>query len=152
MKGSEDVKRLYKIIGRRLADPLRGPLLWVVAGFSIPCGYPSLGQLAERLRKVGPGTLITAPMMSRASLLSSHAQRLLFRAAPWSSGLRSCSRTCRSISNLTATSFPISSLSILMALIFLNGCHYVVTAMRPLSPYLPFHPPNPGIRFARTIS
>lgn len=54
MKGSEDVNRLIKIIGRGLAEPARGPLLWVGAGLSIPCGYPSLAQLAEMLRKASP--------------------------------------------------------------------------------------------------
>ena len=54
MKGSEDINRLINIIGRGLADPSRAPLLWVGAGLSIPSGYPSFAQLAERLRKASP--------------------------------------------------------------------------------------------------
>jgi len=57
MKGSEDVNRLINIIGRGLAEPSRAPLLWVGAGLSIPSGYPSLAQLAERLRKASPATM-----------------------------------------------------------------------------------------------
>lgn len=52
MKGSENANRLINIIDRGMAEPSRAPLLWVGAGLSIPCGYPSLVQLADRLRKV----------------------------------------------------------------------------------------------------
>ncbi|MFC1713006.1 hypothetical protein ACFL6S_05015 [Candidatus Poribacteria bacterium] len=41
----ENIERLAKIIRRGAGD------LWVGAGLSIPAGYPSLGQLAERLRE-----------------------------------------------------------------------------------------------------
>ena len=45
------VTRLIKIIGKGLSEPSRGAFLWVGAGLSIPAGYPSLGQLAARLKQ-----------------------------------------------------------------------------------------------------
>ncbi len=51
MDWPESVDRLINIIRRGVGDPWRGAFLWVGAGMSIPAGYPSLGQLAERLRK-----------------------------------------------------------------------------------------------------
>jgi tetratricopeptide (TPR) repeat protein len=51
MNWPESVKRLIKTIGKGLGDPWRGAFLWVGAGLSIPAGYPSLGKLAEMLRK-----------------------------------------------------------------------------------------------------
>ncbi len=47
----ESVTRLIKIIGKGLSEPSRGAFLWVGAGLSIPAGYPSLGQLAARLKQ-----------------------------------------------------------------------------------------------------
>ena len=48
---SKDVQRLVGIIKRGLDDSKRGAILWVGAGMSIPCGYPSWGQLADQLRE-----------------------------------------------------------------------------------------------------
>ncbi len=48
---SPEVQRLVKIVKRGQDDPQRGAILWVGAGMSIPAGYPSWGQLAEKLRE-----------------------------------------------------------------------------------------------------
>ena len=57
MDWPESANRLINIIRRGVGDPWLGAFLWVGAGMSIPAGYPSLGQLAERLRKASPEKL-----------------------------------------------------------------------------------------------
>ena len=42
---------LLKLLRRGQRESARSPLCWVGAGLSIPAGYPSWGELAERIRK-----------------------------------------------------------------------------------------------------
>jgi len=45
------IDRLIGILKKGLKEPSRGAFVWVGAGLSMAAGYPSLGQLAERLRQ-----------------------------------------------------------------------------------------------------
>ena len=45
------INRLIGILKKGLKEPSRDAFIWVGAGLSMAAGYPSLGQLAERLRQ-----------------------------------------------------------------------------------------------------
>ncbi len=48
---SQDVQCLVRIVKRGMDDPKLSAILWGGAGLSIPGGYPSWGQLADKLRE-----------------------------------------------------------------------------------------------------
>ncbi len=58
IEGLDGGKRLLALLERGMAHADRRPILWVGAGMSIPAGYPSLSQLAERCRR---GSLVDLP-------------------------------------------------------------------------------------------
>ena len=75
----ENVARLVNIIKKGETNPEHGAFLWTGAGLSIPAGYPSWGQLIERLRaaSVEPLDEVSDPLEAIDAFVRANGKGLL---------------------------------------------------------------------------